>query len=379
MKAEVAFTSLLAAARALKPYTTPQRWHTRTWLLYLRTDGDILTLSATTGDETAHVAVPGAVADGACAVAPDTLIRALTAIKPGGRAARAAVVRMRAADGRLHLDLDTGWGVGLDTDDPAADPPTVVPAHGRLVTVGPVAGWCDLVAGVASAAGRDLARPDLSVVRLRRDHPQLVLMVEATDRRRVHRGAWGEPAGEPVDVCMPVDAARRAVRLLRAIDPTGQVLVHTDDATVTWHTSQVTVSAVTGTNALPDLEKLREDVLADVTTTFSADRDALAAALRTAHDLAATTTHSRVRLEPHTGVSLDVVVHADSGETLHRAEVAITRPADPGGPLLLDAAVAAQAFAFLDGDHATVHAGAGRLPIYLHGARRHAVLMQLVG
>src|SRR5258705_13528815 len=82
MKAEVAFTPLLAAARALKPYTTPQRWRTRTRLLYLHADGDTLTLSATTGDETASVALCGAVSDGWYALPPDTLTKALAAIKP---------------------------------------------------------------------------------------------------------------------------------------------------------------------------------------------------------------------------------------------------------------------------------------------------------
>jgi hypothetical protein len=58
MKAEVAFTPLLAAARALKPYTTPQRWRTRTRLLYLHADGDTLTLSATTGTEASYCPSP---------------------------------------------------------------------------------------------------------------------------------------------------------------------------------------------------------------------------------------------------------------------------------------------------------------------------------
>ena len=50
-KAQIACSSLRDAARALKPYTTTPQWHTRTRLLYLYADGDILTLSASTGDE----------------------------------------------------------------------------------------------------------------------------------------------------------------------------------------------------------------------------------------------------------------------------------------------------------------------------------------
>jgi hypothetical protein len=113
MKAEVAFTPLLAAARALKPYTTPQRWRTRTRLLYLHADGDTLTLSATTGDETASVPLSGAVSDGWCALPPDTLIKALTAIKPAGKAAQAATGTLHGEAGRLSCPSVTvppsGW------------------------------------------------------------------------------------------------------------------------------------------------------------------------------------------------------------------------------------------------------------------------------
>ncbi|MDG4795412.1 hypothetical protein [Micromonospora sp. WMMD1082] len=110
------------------------------------------------------------------------------------------------------------------------------------------------------------------------------------------------------------------------------------------------MSAVTGPNALPDLENIREDVLADVTTTFSADRDALAAALRTAHDLAATTAHSRVRVEPHTAATCSRLAlrrrdlakpsamswggGGDSrtvAATLFRAEAAVPSPLRPPG------------------------------------------------
>ncbi len=209
MKAEVALPPLLAAAQALKPYTTPQRWHTRTRLLYLHADGDTLTLSATTGEETATVPLPGAVCDGFTALAPDSLIKALTAIKPAGKAAQVATVTVHGEADRLHLSVGDGPAVGLDTDTPAGPLPTVAaqPApHERPVTAGPVAEWCDLVAGVTTAAGREPTRPDLAVVRPLRDHPHVVLLAEATDRYRIHRGSWGDPHGDPVDVRTPCPA-----------------------------------------------------------------------------------------------------------------------------------------------------------------------------
>ncbi len=118
MKAEVAFTPVLTAARALKLYTTPPRWHTTTRLLHLHTSGHTLTLSATTGEETAQVDLPGAIADGHVAIPPDTLVKALTAMRPKGKAAAtatrpaAAVQRatklLTACDphGQLRVDVD---------------------------------------------------------------------------------------------------------------------------------------------------------------------------------------------------------------------------------------------------------------------------------
>lgn len=191
MKAEVAFTPLLSAARALKPYTTPQRLRTCTRLLNLHADGDTLTLSATTGDETAAVSLSGAVSDGWCALPLNTLIKALTVLKPRRKAAQTATVSLHADADRLYLAVGDAPAVALDTDRPDGLRPSVAahptPAH-RPVTAGPVADWVNLIAGVATAAGHEPARPELAVVRLLRDHPQVVLMVEATDSRRTHRG-----------------------------------------------------------------------------------------------------------------------------------------------------------------------------------------------
>ena len=381
MKAEVAFTPLLVVARALKPYTTPRRWRARTRLLYLHADGDTLTLSATTGDETASVPLAGAVSDGWCALPPDILIKALTAIKPAGKSAQVATVTLHGEAGRLYLSVGDGPAVGLDTDTPPGNPTVAArpEPHERPVTCGPVADWCDLVGGVATAAGREAARPELAVVRLLRDHPQVVLMVEATDSYRIHRGIWGDPDGDPVDVRMPADAARRAVRLLHTLDPAGQVGVHADDSHVVWRTDRVRLAAKNGGRAFPNLEKIREDVLDDATSTFSVNRIALVAALNTAHGLTATSRYPRVRLEPGRAGVLDVVVRADSGVPMHTTPVAIAGLAGPARPLILKPAFAQQVLTFLDGDTVAVHAIAGRLPIYVRGPRRHAILMQIAG
>jgi hypothetical protein len=47
--------------------------------------------------------------------------------------------------------------------------------------------------------------------------------------------------------------------------------------------------------------------------------------------------------------------------------------------LILNPAFAQQVLTFLDGDSIAVHAIADRLPIYLRGTRRHAILMQIAG
>jgi hypothetical protein len=377
MKAEVAFTPMLAAARALKPYTTPQHWRTRTRLLYLDADGDTLTLSATTGDETASVPLSGAVSDGRSALPPDTLIKALTAVKP---AAKAATVTLHAEPDRLYLAVDGRPAVGLDTDTPDGLPPTVAaqpaPAQ-RPVTAGPAADWSELVAGVATAAGHDAARPELAVVRLLRDHPHVVLMVEATDSRRVHRGTWGEADGEPVDVRMPADAAKRALRLLRTLNPAGQVRVHADDTHVVWRTDRLQLSATTGVRFFPNLEKIREDMLDQATIAFTVHRAGLLAAVTTADTLTATTRYPKVRLQPGAPGVLDVVVRTDAGAPMYTTALPVSHLAGPVNTLILNPRIACDAFAFLDGDGVEVHAIAGRLPIYLRGHHRHAIVMQM--
>jgi hypothetical protein len=73
MKAEVAFAPLLAATRALKPYTVTHGWSGASRSLHLHAHADMLTRTATTGDETAQVDLTTTTGGGGwCAVAPDT-------------------------------------------------------------------------------------------------------------------------------------------------------------------------------------------------------------------------------------------------------------------------------------------------------------------
>ena len=230
---------------------------------------------------------------------------------------------------------------------------------------------------MATAAGHEPARPDLAVVRLLRDHPNVVLIAEAIDRHRIHRGTWGQPDGHPVDVRIPAAATGRAVRLLHTLDPHGHLHVHADDTHVYWRTDRVRLAATTSGGAFPDLEKVREDVLADATSSFTVGRADLLAAASTARQLTAGTRHPRLCLQPAGTRGLEVVVRADSGAPVYTTHLAVQGVAGPPPTLTLDPAFTRDAVAFLDGDHVDVHATAGRLPIYLAGQRRHAIVMQI--
>ncbi len=380
VKAEVAFAALLTAARALKAYTTSPRRYTATRLLYLHSRGDTLTLTAGTGEDAAQVDLPGAYADGACAITPDILVKALTATRPKGKAARTATVSLLGEPDRLHLTVTGGPTVSLDTETSPPGPahlPLSTTGTARQVTTGPARDWCDLLRAVGWAAGHDPSRPDLAVVRLRRDHPGTVLMVEAVDRYRAHRGRWGRPTGEPVDIRIPADAAQRAVTLLVACDPHGQLRVDAGEEHVWWQTGSVRVCAGTRSGPFPDLEQTREDTVSDATTRFTVDRQQLLAVLDTAAALAATTRRGVLRIEPATtGRAVDVTVPADSGGPLHRTPVPALATSGPAHPLTFNAGFARQAVAFLDGHTVAVAADVERLAVYLRGTDRHAILMQ---
>ncbi len=62
---------------------------------------------------------------------------------------------------------------------------------------------------------------------------------------------------------------------------------------------------------------------------------------------------------------------------MYTTPVAINQLAAPAPTLTLNPGFARDALAFLDGDTVEIHASADRLPIYLRGQRRHAIVMQI--
>jgi hypothetical protein len=378
VKTQVTFTGLLTAARAMQPYTIPPRRRSGHRLLHLHTTGDTLTLAATTGEDTASVQLPAEGCPGSCALPPTTLIKALTATRLAGKAAAAATVTLHADTGRLRLAVNGGGPtISLDTTTTAV--PATAPAEPQPgqqpVTTGPVTDWCDLVAGVATAAGTDPTRPDLAVVRLLREHPNVVLVAEATDRHRLHRGTWGDPHGAPVDVRIPTPAAMRAVRLLRAVDPGAQVRIHTDDGHAYWRTDRVQVAATTRSGPYPNLEKAREHAATD-TAAFTVARDDLLATIDLIRRLNAVR-DTRVRLTPHHNGVLDVALTTSSGAPIYQQSLTLQAVSGPVRALTFNPGYARDVVAFLDGPTITVHAGADRLAVYACGARRHGVVWQI--
>lgn len=111
--------------------------------------------------------------------------------------------------------------------------------------------------------------------------------------------------------------------------------------------------------------------------TFTVDPTELLAAASTAHTLTATSRRPTLRLEPSRPDALNVVVRTDAGAPMHTEPVTVRRWSGPARALTLDPAFARDALAFLDGHDVEVHAHIDRLPIYLAGERRHAIVMQI--
>jgi hypothetical protein len=155
------------------------------------------------------------------------------------------------------------------------------------------------------------------------------------------------------------------------------VLGDADEGHVTWGTDQVRVCVTTGGGAFPDLEKIREDVLDDATARFTVERAALLAVLVAAHRLTAPIRRRRIRLDHRDADVLDVVVLSEAGTVMYTGQLPIGVVRGSVHRMLLDPDLVRDAVAFLDGDTATVHAIADRLPTYLAGVRRHAVVMQI--
>jgi hypothetical protein len=374
VKAEVAYPRLLAAVRAVTRYTTGHAP-----LLHLYASRDTLTLAAGAAEETVQVDLPGALAEGRVALPAGTLLTALTAGKPTGRAGRAATVTLQAAPGRLQLSVTGGPAgpVSLDTETPTHDPATPLAAEpAAAVAAGPVGAWCELLGGVAWAAGRDRAQPALAVVRLVRE-PGAVLRVEATDSYRIHRGCWGEPAYPAVDALVPATAAGRGISVLTGCDPAGQLAVYATADRVVWRTGLVRVCARTRPGPYPNLEAVREQVLADADIGFTVDRAAALAALEVAARIAAAT-GGRVGIDPRPADrAAEVRVEGQSAAPAWRALVGLAEAAGPVYPLRFNPRYARQAFSFLAGASVSVAAVTGRRAVLLHSADRHAVVMQL--
>jgi hypothetical protein len=376
MKVEVTLAALRATARALTPYTRAHNPAGASGLLHLHAHDDLLTLTATTGEETAQVDLPGARADGTCAVPPALLVAALTAVKRPGRGATVTL----HLDGD-HLDVTVG-----------ARPPITVPVHTPTdlpvpaplgepavpLVDAPVVDWCGLLAAVGTAASppRD-NRPDLAVVRLHRDDGA-VLVVEATDRYRVHRATLGTPMPGAVEVRLPTDAADRATKLHLAADPTGHIRLATDGVRLAWRTARVRLDTPTGGHGhYPDLERFREQVLTDADISFTVNRQPLQTALDTAVALTRGVRYRRVQLQPTGDGTADLTVHADGGAPVYRTAIAVHGYRGPLRTLTVDPVLAGQAVALLDGPAIAVDAIADGLAVHLAAGDRHALVMQI--
>jgi hypothetical protein len=101
--------------------------------------------------------------------------------------------------------------------------------------------------------------------------------------------------------------------------------------------------------------------------------------LDTAHRLTAPVRHPRIWLEhPEPGV-LHVVGLSETGTATYSEQVPIGGVTGPVPRMLLDPDLLRDAVAFCDGDTVTVQAIADRLPTYLAGARRHAIVKRIAG
>jgi len=380
MHAEVPFPTLLSAVKALKPYTAvPARTAPTFYYLHLRAVDDALILTATTGAETARVALPARTEDGSAAITPEQLIKALTVLKPKGRKAAAATASLSVGNGRWSLSVDGGPLVSLNLDaqpDKAvALPPMTAPTPVALAIA---SDWCAVITKVGWAAGRDAeALPSLAAVHLTRA-AGAALIVEATDRYRVHRARWTEPAGgDPVDALMPAAAADRAAKLFTACDRDGKLRVEVDSERIRWQTDSVQLSARLTTDRYPNLDTVRDEALRRADLRFTADRPAFLAAAATALALAPATESATVRVEPIEEATVDIsVTGGNSTVAVHRTSLPITTRSGRSHPLTFHPALLRSALAFLDGPHVDIAAGLHNAA-YLTSGDREALVMQI--
>jgi len=380
MHAEVPFPTLLSAVKALKPYTAPPaRTEPTTRYLHLRAAEEALILTATTGAETARVTLPARTEAGSAAITPEQLIKALTVLKPKGRKAATATASLSVSSGTWSLSVDGGAPVSLNLDaqpDKAiALPPMTAPIP---VAVALAADWCDVITKVGWAAGRDAdVLPSLAAVHLTRGSGA-ALLVEATDRYRVHRARWNEPAGgEPVDALMPAAAADRAAKLVTACNRDGKIRVEVDSDHISWQTDAVQLAARLTTDVYPNLDTVRDEALRRADLRFTADRSAFLAAADTAVALAPATESARVHVEPVTDTAVDLTVTGgNSAVEVHRTSVPISTRSGRSHPLTFNPALLRSALAFLDGPHVDLAAGQQNVASLASGDRE-ALVMQI--
>lgn len=74
-----------------------------------------------------------------------------------------------------------------------------------------------------------------------------------------------------------------------------------------------------------------------------------------------------------------MVVLSEAGTAVYTGHLPVTAATGPIPRMLLDPDLVRDAVVFLDGDTVTVHSIPDRLPTYLPGARRHAIVMQIAG
>lgn len=376
MKAETSLRELLAAARALQPYTDPRSVHATHQQLHFHVHGQLLTLTATRGHETAQITLTGGVTDGHRSTAPKPLTTALTTLKPAGAAAKTATVTLAAPPDRLQLTVTGHQPIELAATTPPDGPPTPPPMPtATTLTTGPVTDWCQLLAAVGSAADPRHSYPPLGGIHLLRDYHNTVLIVEATDQYRVHRSPWGPPSGPPAEAAVPIEATNRAIRLLTRCHPHGHLHIELDDRHIRWHTGTVQLCMPTTGGDYPTMETIREQTLAAATTTTTIYQPPLAQALGTATALTkATSGHPRVHLQPGDQPdTIQVAAYDPTGQLMHHTTI----PATSTGPvptLRFRPQFLQQAVAFLDTDHIDIHAPATLGAVYLAGGDRHAII-----
>jgi hypothetical protein len=377
MRAEVPYRRLVRTVRALRPYAAAGGMYgDGPRVLYLFGRGDRLTVAAGSVLEAAEVDLPSTDADnGCCAVTVESLIAALAAIRPSSRPQAATVVVLGDADG-LQLSAIEGGSIRLPVQP--TTPVDIQPSaeSAVLVDAAPAGAACSLLTRVGAAAAADSSGlEELAAVRLVRE-AGACLLIEATDRRRIHRASYGEPEPTAVDAHMPLASLRRAVAVLTACDRTGALTIAADRYRIHWWTPAVRLTCHCSAGSYPDLERFRETVLEAAEATLVLDRAVTLAALAPTAALAAAGTLP-VSIDPGPATAAVTVVGPREVE-LYRATVPGRHLTGPARSIRLNPVHARDALALLAGDTVTIRTLPTEWqPVYLESGTRHAILTQL--